>query len=191
MGYLFLALDVIIAASIPMFVFYQYRKGRFSRAIWYMYWVGVAIGMIWEIGFYSVGPEFSDKPAYLMLTELPFHPVLLPLLHTFWDGGLFIVGVWLIYLLLRPPHLTRFSWQELGIIILWGQVSELAVELIATGTKSWVYTEQWWNPVLFRFAELDITLAPQLVWLVAPIIFYLLALKINGKFSKTKTCSRP
>jgi hypothetical protein len=188
MGYQFFALDIMIALSIPLFVFYHYRRGRFSRAIWYMYWVGVAIGMIWEIGFYLVGPEFSDNPAYLMLTELPFPLIILPLIHTLWDGGLFLVGVWLIYLLLKPPHLTRFRWSELGVMVLWGQSSELAVELIAVGTKSWVYTKQWWNPVLFKFTGLSITLVPQLVWLVAPIVFYVLVIQINKEL-KIKTTS--
>lgn len=184
MGYQFFALDIIIALSIPLFVFYHYRRGRFSRAIWYMYWVGVAIGMIWEIGFYLVGPEFSDNPAYLILTELPFPLIVLPLVHTLWDGGLFLVGVWLIYLLLKPPHLTRFRWSELGIMVFWGQVSELAVELIAVGTRSWVYTEQLWNPVLFTFKGLDITLAPQLVWLMAPIVYYMLAIQIKRRLDR-------
>ena len=150
-----------------------------------MYWAGVMIGMIWEMGFYLAGPEFSENPAYLILTKWPFHPVTLPLLHTLWDGGLFLVGVWLIFITCRPPHLTRFRWRELGILILWGQASELAVELIATGTKSWVYTEQWWNPVLFKFIGSNITLAPQLIWFMAPIFFYSVALCINKNFQKT------
>jgi hypothetical protein len=174
-------LDIVIALAIPAVVFILYRSGRIGRGIWYLYWAGVLIGMTWEIGFYFLGPQYSDNPAYLILTHWPLHPILLPLLHTLWDGGLFLAGVGLIHLLLSPPHLVEFRWQELGVLIAWGQVSELLVELIATGTKSWVYTPQWWNPVLFRFMGEDITMVPQLIWLVAPILFYAVALPIQRR----------
>ena len=118
---------------------------------------------------------------YVMHTEFPLHPVILNLLHTLWDGGLFMAGVGLVNLFCKPPRIHRFRWRELAAMLAWGLGQELAVELIGTGGALWEYQPKWWNPVLFKFRGSNITLAPQLVWLAAPVAFYLGALKINSR----------
>ncbi len=174
--------DVIIAISIPIFVAFLYSTGRVSRAIWYMFWAGVLIGSTWELGFYFLGPYYSSSPIYVLHTPTPFPLIFLPLLHTLWDGGLFLVGVGLVYLICKPPQLTRFRWSELTVMLTWGVLSELVVELVATYSRLWEYQGKWWNPILFKFNDQNITLIPQLVWVVAPIIFYLVSLALNRRF---------
>ena len=67
------------------------------------------------------------------------------------------------------------------MLVVWGQAQELCVELGATAAGAWSFTPSWWNPVLFEFMGGDITLAPQLIWLVAPIVFYFGALLVQGR----------
>ncbi|MBW1984781.1 MAG: hypothetical protein JRI53_08675 [Deltaproteobacteria bacterium] len=159
-------------------------SSRFPRHIGYMFWAGVMIGLTWELGFYFTGPEFSNDPVFTHLSPWPLHPILQPLLHTLWDGGLFMIGVSLVYRFCKPPHFIRFRWQELGIMLLWGQIQELAVELIATSGNLWTYEPKWWNPVLFKFGNGVITLIPQAVWFAAPIVFYLASIIITSNERK-------
>ena len=55
------------------------------------------------------------------------------------------------------------------------------MELLSTGSGGWEYNPSWWNPSLFLFNGRHITLVPQLIWLAAPVLFYLAALKIKKK----------
>jgi hypothetical protein len=144
-----------------------------------MFWAGALIGATWEIGFYFVGPEFSSAPVYVFHTEFPLPSIILHILHCFWDGALFMVGVGLVFLLLKPPRMMYFRWTELGVMVLWGVVQETLVELISIGGGMWEYVARWYNPALFRIGDSDFTLLPLLIWVAAPVAFYLIALRIN------------
>lgn len=170
--------DVIVALSLPIFFYVGYRKGVFSAAVWKLYWLGCIIGLTWEIPIYLSGPEFQSEPFIRLVTEFPGHPILHPLLHTLWDGGLFLAGYWLTLQLCKAPILQRFSWRELGVMMVWGQLSELAVEVSATSVGAWTFADKAYNPVLFDIGHGSITLIPQLIWLAAPVVFYLTALAV-------------
>jgi hypothetical protein len=71
---------------------------------------------------------------------------------------------------------------ELAVQLVWGALQELAVELLSTGNAGWAFVTRWWNPVMFRYNSMDITLLPQLIWVAAPIVFYLIAIKLNARF---------
>lgn len=177
----FYIIDVVISLSILGFFAYMHYSRRFSPAFWYMFWVGTLIGATWEIGFYFLGPYFSSAPIYVYNTAPPYPSIILHILHCFWDGGLFMVGVGLVYLILRPPHLVRFRWQELGVMVLWGVLQETAVELISIAGGMWEYVPRSYNPSLFKIGDSDFTLLPVLIWVAAPVVFYLLALPINRR----------
>jgi hypothetical protein len=99
--------------------------------------------------------------------------------HAFWDGGLFLAGLAFVQALCAQPVLARFRWQELAVLLLWGQASELAVEVVSVLNQGWVYSGvHWWNPVLFYVAGHPITIVPQLIWLAAPVAYYLCALRV-------------
>jgi hypothetical protein len=182
MGTVFFIVDIIIALSILGFFAYMHFSRRFSPVVWYMFWAGVLIGATWEIGFYFLGPKFSSAPIYVFSTEPPFPSIILHVTHCFWDGGLFMVGVALVCKLLKPPHLVRFRWPELGIMLGWGVLQEAVVELISLGGSMWEYQPRWYNPSLFELNGSHFTLLPILIWVVAPVVFYAVALWINRRW---------
>lgn len=171
--------DIIIALSIPVIFLILYKMHKIGSFSWLMFWIGCAIGATWEIPFYFIGPTFSSDPLYVLKTPTPYPLFLLHFVHCFWDGGLFMIGVFLIKKLCREPQFTRFRIQELAIQLIWGGASELAVELMSTGSSGWAFVPHWWNPTLFQFRGSDITVVPQLIWVIAPIIFYLFALHVR------------
>ena len=166
---------------IPAVTWILYRRRLVSRAAWRMLWAGALTGSSWELGFYFMGPRHSDDPIYVINGELPWPTVALHLLHCLWDGGIFLAGYGLVRLFCRPPYLERFRWRELAVMLAWGQAQELAVELVGSGGGMWEYRPKRWNPVLFRFRGHSITLVPQLVWLAAPVAFYVTTLSINRR----------
>lgn len=178
---MFFALDVAVAIALPFSLFALHKRRSLPRCVWPLYWLGVAIGLSWELGYHFTGPLYSDTPSYLQATPYPFHPLAQPFMHALWDGGLFVAGLAPLWWLCAPPRLQGFSWRELAILVTWGQLQELCVELVAQATGAWSFTPSWWNPVLFEFGEGAITLAPQLIWLVAPCVFYAGALALNRR----------
>ena len=179
MGALALLLDVGIATALLGAAVFLRVRGRMSSATWRMCWLGWTLGMVWEMAFYLNGPLFRDDPPYELRVPFPAHPLLQPLLHSVWDAGLFMVGVAAVRRFCAQPWLARFRWQELGVMVAWGQAQEFCVELIASGTGAWTFFPRWYNPVLFEWGIGHITLLPQLIWLVAPVLFYLGALWIQ------------
>lgn len=175
---LYYTADFMIAISLPVFFYVSHRTGRFDPIVWKLFWAGCLIGLTWEIPIYFAGPDFMETPALIYLTEFPFSRLLHPILHSFWDGGLFLIAYWLTLKFCQAPVLSKFRCKELGVMLVWGQVQEFAVELSATQAGAWTFTGQWWNPVLFKSGQGFITLVPQLIWLYGPIIFYVVALKI-------------
>ena len=94
-----------------------------------------------------------------------------------------MIGYWLVVCGVKEPF-RRFSWRELGIMLLFGGIQELIVELVALHSRAWTYNTRWWNPSLFEFGHGQITPLPQLIWFVAPIVFYQACLKIHGRYRK-------
>jgi len=172
--------DLVIALSIPLLFVLLYRTRRISRYSWLLFWAGCGVGALWEIPFYFIGPYFSSDPLYILNTPMPYPLFVLHFVHCFWDGGLFMIGVWLVKRLCRAPHFERFRFQELAVLLVWGQLQELAVELISTGSSGWAYVPHWWNPSMFQFRGSDITVLPQLIWVIAPTVFYVLAIRLRG-----------
>jgi len=168
--------DLLVALAIPLLFVFLYRTRRISRFSWLLFWIGCAVGALWEIPFYFIGPSFLSDPLYVLKTPTPFPLFLLHVMHCFWDGGLLMIGVELVKKLCRSPHFTQFRFQELAVLLVWGGFQELAVELLSSGSSGWAYVPHWWNPSMFQFQGSDITLLPQLIWVIAPIVFYVLAL---------------
>lgn len=172
--------DLAVGFALPIILFGLYRFRRISRFTWIMFWFGVVIGLTWELPLHFAGPEYSSSPVYELMTPWPTYPILQPILHASWDGGIFLVVMFLVHHICKEPHFVRFRWSELAVLLVWGSVFELVVELSASGV-AWVYIPRWWNPALFQFRGADITLMPQLIWIAAPIVFYLVALAIRRR----------
>jgi hypothetical protein len=101
---------------------------------------------------------------------------------SFWDGGLFLLGYWFITIICKGPYFAKFNIRELGILLIYGQISSFMVEMIAVASGGWEYPVTPWNPLLFKFLGGNITLGPQLIWIAAPLAFYFIALKIRPRF---------
>lgn len=107
--------------------------------------------------------------------------------HAFWDGGIFLAGLALVQATCAHPVLVAFRWQELAVLVLWGQLSELGVEVVSVLNQGWVYSEvHAWNPVLFYVSGQPITSVPQLIWLAAPVAYYLCALRLVRRGLETR-----
>lgn len=176
----FFALDLIVGFALPAFVHLSNRSRPSGTAVIRLFWLGVAIGLTWEIPIF-LSALLANEPILGFLREPPFHPIIFMVAHAFWDGGLFLAGIALIRALCAHPILETFRWQELAVLVLWGQVSELAVEIVSVLNQGWVYSgEHAWNPVLFYVAGHPITIIPQLIWLAAPVAYYFCALRLAG-----------
>ena len=97
-----------------------------------------------------------------------------------------MVGVYLCKKYLPGPHFQTFSKDELLIMLGWGIFQELLVEYLFNG-RVWIFVPLPWNPVIIPplpgSASLSpgYTLIPQAIWVIAPVIFYLLCLRVFRK----------
>ena len=164
--------------SLPVYIHLGHRSRPDRAVVIRLFWLGVGIGLTWEVPIF-VSALVATDPIVGFLREPPLHPILFLVAHCFWDGGLFLAGLALVGALCAKPALRGFRWQELAVLVLWGQASELAVEVASVLNQGWVYSgAHAWNPVLFHAAGQPITLIPQLIWLAAPIAYYPCALRI-------------
>ena len=168
-------LDVTLALGALAWFVVSHLRSTITRTTWRQYWAGFLLGMTWELTFYLVGPQFSADPPYHLAVPFPLHPAAQPILHSFWDAALFVIGAALVRALCRAPHFLRLRLSELFVLLLWGQLQELCVELLASGTGTWTFVPRPWNPALFAWGAGHVTLVPQLIWLVAPVVFYFVA----------------
>jgi len=174
----FYTLDLVVGFALPAFVHLSNRSRPGGTAVIRLFWLGVAIGFTWEIPIF-LSALLATDPIVGFLREPPLHPIIFMVAHAFWDGGLFLAGVALVQALCVRPVFATFRWQELAVLVLWGQLSELAVEVVSVLNQGWVYSGQHsWNPVLFHVAGHPITVIPQLIWLAAPVAYYLSVLRL-------------
>ncbi len=154
-----------------------------------MFWIGFIIGMCWELPM-SIANELAiccgyPYPPATFNTPTPIQGPLLVIIiavtHSLWDGTLFLFSVSFVYLFSKAPYFTEFNWKQLGILLLIGQLQEFIVELVSTSSSGWYYNIYWFNPPLFPWMGHFITLLPQLIWLLAPIVFYVVVLKYQPK----------
>ncbi|MBD3338139.1 MAG: hypothetical protein GF353_03460 [Candidatus Lokiarchaeota archaeon] len=175
----FFALDYILAAIVLTLIVLLYSAKRISQFTWILYWIGVGVGLLWElpigllrvVGF-PVAQFIESRP----ILPFPFHSIV----HSITDGGIFLVGVCIVRLGFNPPYFNDFKGKEFLIFIIWGQLQSLAVEVLSLIGGGWEYIPYWWNPTLFEINGHPFTLLPQLIWFIAPIIYY--ALIINLKW---------
>ncbi len=148
-----------------------YALKRLSRRELALLAWGLALGAMFEFPIFSVGDHFLGLK---MAWPMPAFTV--PLWHAFWDGGLFMVGFALTWLLgPRAQACTRFRWSELAVLTAWGFGSSFIVEFIGNGII-WQYHPHPYNPIIFTIAGRGYTGLIHLIWLVVPGLFYLCAL---------------
>ncbi|MHA1314176.1 MAG: hypothetical protein ACTSSI_15220 [Candidatus Helarchaeota archaeon] len=181
-GIFFYWIDLAIAISMIIIVSVLYKMDRIDKLIFILFWIGACIGSVWEIPLFLIS-EISICPIIMFLVTPPFHYSVIIVIHSIWDGGLFLIGVGLIYLFCKPPHFDKFNVRELLILVIWAQLQAIGIELLGTFGGAWEYIPYWWNPVMFSLFGHNFTIMIQLIWLVAPFVFYYIALKLKQKLS--------
>ena len=180
---IFYQLDLLIGFGAPILVYILYRINKISKLSLCIFWMGAAIGLTFEIPMF-VGSYEGFFITIETIRPYPFHYIVFMISHTFWDGGLFLIGYWLVILLCKSPNFDKFKIKELVILIVYGQIQEIIVEFGAVSNNTWTFIEYWWNPALFYVNEYPITLYPQICWLYGILIFYYILLKMKPKFNE-------
>lgn len=169
--------DIAVATGILALIPYLYIKGRISLALLLAGGAGFLIGATWEFSFLALGDSFL---APVFNNPLKGWPT--PFLHSIWDAGLFIAGAGSCYLLLGDQdRFTKFNPKELGIIWGWGILQEFIIELVGNG-NFWRYVPQRGNPTYLTIGDTSYTVVPQLVWIVAPVVFYIVLLALTKRY---------
>lgn len=172
-------LDLIVGFSSPFILYFLYRTSRIKKFVWHFFWIGVIIGFSWEIPIFVLSGEATSIPIITWIQPLITHYLVFMVSHALWDGLIFVIGIWLVYRICHKPFLQHFRFSEMLIFLIWGQISELFVELSSILNDGWVFIHYWWNPVIFHFNEYNITLLMQIVWVIASIGYYTLLIKFK------------
>lgn len=181
LDYFFLIGDFTVAAALVIGFYFAYKNNRISSEYYTLFWIGCLIGSTWEFTFLFLGPEFLHS-----VKDWPYGLGGWPrkLSHSIWDGGLFMLGIYFCERFLPDPLFRSFNKKELGIMLSWGIFQELLVEYLFNG-RVWIYEPLPWNPIIIPVlpgsAPLSpgYTLIPQTVWVIAPLLFYLICLRIT------------
>ena len=90
--------------------------------------------------------------------------------------GIFFCNI----ILKNDDYLEKFNSKALLIMIVWGSVSEFLIDLNCNG-KLWLFIENWYNPVFITINGNNMTMIPQLIWLIAPFLYYISILRFSVK----------
>ena len=176
-------LDLLVGFSSPLLFYFLYETGRIEKFIWHFFWIGVLIGTTWEIPIFVLSGESASVPIVIWTRPLIAHYTVFMISHSLWDGLIFVIGIWLVYRICRKPIFQHFRWSEMLVFLIWGQASELLVELSSTLNDGWAFIQYWWNPVIFQFNGHNITWFMQIVWAAASIGYYVLLIKLKPKYN--------
>ena len=99
----FYQLDLLIGFGAPILVYILYRINKINKFSLYVFWVGAAIGLTWEIPMF-VGSYEGFFITIQQIRSYPFHYLVFMISHTLWDGALFLLGYWLVILLCKAPN---------------------------------------------------------------------------------------
>ena len=175
-------LDLLIGFGSPVLFYLLYRTGRIGKLLWHGYWIGALVGLTWEIPIFVLSGESTSLPMVVWNRPLIAHYSVFMVSHTLWDGMLFVVGIGWVRLLCRRPVFERFRWRELLVLLVWGQVSELLVEVSSTFNDGWSFVPYWWSPTIFEVNGHPITWLMQAIWAAAAALYYGILLRIRPRY---------
>ncbi|MCB9487712.1 MAG: hypothetical protein H6684_03150 [Deltaproteobacteria bacterium] len=171
-------MDLLIGYGFPVGLIALYAFKKIPAKILKLFGLGALIGLTWEVPIFVLSARTS-MPVIVWVRELPAHYLVFMIGHTLWDGAIFLVGALLAGVVGKKRFLQGFQWGELAVLAAWGQVTALLVELSSVTNRAWVYVEgYWWNPTFARVGDYPLTLLMQVVWFVAPVVFYLAAIRL-------------
>jgi len=172
-------LDLLVGFGSPILLIVLIRFNMRPARDWRLFGLGALIGLTWEAPMFLLS-KLTEYPVVAWMREPPVHYLIYLVSHTFWDGAIFLVGVWAVTLVCAKPVLTRFSWKELGILLLWGQATAILVEYSAVSNQAWHFIEGYWfNPTMLQLEQGPITWMMQVIFVPATLLFYFVALKVK------------
>jgi hypothetical protein len=167
-------LDLLIGFGTPVAGFILSRAKILPRREWYLLWLGIAIGLGFEIPFNLAGDDFLR-----ILVDWPLPRITVNICHSFWDGLFFMCGVGLCRGILPSDRfLSKFSFSAWAIQTAWGGAQAFIIELLNNGVL-WRYAVRPYNPAFLTIGEEQYTILVQLIWLVIPTLFYLGSLRLS------------
>lgn len=170
-------LDLGIGFGAPLLLLLLRWRGRVSRAVWWQFWLGAAVGLTWEAPIFIGSAAGGGWATIVFERPLPLHWLVFMVAHTLWDGLLFVLGCALVRRLFGARALDRHRLGPALALVLYGQLQALVVELSSTLNSGWVYLDLWWNPAWTTVSGHNLTLLPQLFWLWGAVCFYVLWLR--------------
>ena len=96
----------IIGNSAPFFFIILYKAQKISSELFTLYFLGVLVGLTWEIPFALAGKSF-----HLILIDWPINlPLVRNITYSFIDGLIFIIGIFLTKAILKNKNfLYKFN----------------------------------------------------------------------------------
>jgi hypothetical protein len=176
-GYL---LDIVVGVGAAVAVLVLWLTRRWAWWTGPAYLVGCALGATWEVTFTVLGPQFAADPMWVALRPWPLWWPTEPLVHSLWDGALFLAGAGLVRLVRGAPAFRRWRAADLALLVLWGLGTSAVVEFAANGSL-WYYLPRPANPRLFAVAGREYTLWPLLTWALATPVFHLALLVLRRR----------
>ena len=166
-----------VGSSAPIIFYVLYKYGYLSKRIFRLFIIGICIGLLWEIPFGLTGESF-----HLILVDWPIDiPLARNINYAFLDSLIFLMGIFFCNIILKnDDYLEKFNSKALLIMIVWGSVSEFLIDLNCNG-KLWLFIENWYNPVFITINGNNMTMIPQLIWLIAPFLYYISILRFSIK----------
>lgn len=181
---LLFSVSIAVGFCVPLLVYGAYRMRYLTRPQTLLFGIGSGLGLIWEGALVMLVPRLTEAPLYSIGVDVSVPSPIHVMSHSFWDGLLFLAGVLLVQRFVEGPHFRAFRWREFLMLVAWGQIQSLVVELTATGTGIWTYHPTSWNPSLFQVGEKAVTAGPQVIWLIAVSAFYYCCLAVYGREQK-------
>ena len=93
----FWLIDFSISAAILCIILLLYYKKYISNFVWLLFWAGVLTGFIWELTL-TIIDALNLADIFVFNLQPPVHCIFIIISHSIWDGGLFIIGVAIIYI---------------------------------------------------------------------------------------------
>ncbi|MAE69305.1 MAG: hypothetical protein CME06_02425 [Gemmatimonadetes bacterium] len=184
---LYYVADLAVGFGLPLVVTGLAVGPLRATSVAQLYWLGVALGLTWELPIFWSALA-SPTPLIQFVVPPPVHPSVLFVSHTLWDGGLFLAGMVIVAAIRGTDAARHPGAPELALLLAWGQLSALLVELSSVVCGGWAYDPTHrWNGSLFELRGESITLLPQLIWLAAPFAYWIL---VRWVF-RERVCSEP
>jgi hypothetical protein len=179
LGHAYYAADLFCAVAFPLLVWLGRSRAWPNPHAWRLFWVGAAIGLSWEIPIFAMS-AWTGTPILVWQTPLPLPPAAFIVAHSSWDGALLLAGYEIARRITTRRGASPFGVLGISIQVLWGQLTEICVELSAIGAGTWVYLDGlWFNPPWAFVAGHPLPTGLQVAWLCASLAFAGVAARVT------------